>query len=184
MSKTRQTVIKTSVLACLCVIFFTPALPAWSDESSTNASRIPLGANKKLLFKTTATGVKIYRYRQGQKSQKPSWSLVTQEATVLDAKGKKIGRYFDGATWKFDDGAIVVGKMPPQSDEKGIERPYWLIFDVTEAIGPRVKDVRYVKSIETTSGLVPAEGYKDDKIGDEQRVPYRAEYWFYTDWSK
>jgi hypothetical protein len=184
MSKARQLIIKTSLLACLCVIFFTPALPAWSDESSTIPSRISLRANKKLLFKTMAIGVKIYRYCQGEKSQRPSWTLVTQEATVLDAKGKKIGRHFDGATWKFDDGAIVVGKMPPKSDEKGIGKPYWLIFDVTEAIGARVKDVRYVKSIETTSGLPPVEGYKDDKIGDEQRVPYRAEYWFYTDWSK
>ncbi|MBS2009633.1 MAG: DUF3455 domain-containing protein [Cyanobacteria bacterium SZAS TMP-1] len=128
--------------------------------------------------------MKIYRYCQGEQSQKPGWTLVAQEATLTDDKRRKIGRYFDEAIWKFDDGAIVVGKMPPRIDDKGIGKTYWLIFDVTKASGDSVKDVRYVKSVETTSGLAPTEGYKENKIGDEQRVPYRAEYSFYTDWPK
>jgi len=126
--------------------------------------------------------VKIYRYCVEGKSQQLHWTLVAQEATLTDGQGRKIGRYFDGATWKFDDGSIVVGKIPPKIGDKGIGKIYWLVFDVAEARGEKVKDVRYVKSVETTSGLAPTEGYKDDKVGDEKRVLFRAEYSFYADW--
>ncbi len=182
MTRNWRIVLEPIALACLCVV--SPAVLAskWSDTSSIAASQTSARRFKKPVFSAKAAGVKIYRFCQSERTEGGNWQLVSKEAMLSDDTGKTTGRYLNGATWKFDDGAIVIAKIPPISDTKSMGKIYWLIFEVEQASGERVKDVRYVQTIETVSGLAPTAGYNNDKIGAEKRIAYRAEHRFYSCW--
>ena len=182
MSRNGRIVLKPMALACLCV--GSPPLLAskWPDTSSTAAAQTSVRRFKKPVFTAKAAGVKIYRFCKSERLEVGNWELVSQEATLSDDTGKTIGSYLNGATWKFDDGTFVIAKIPPINDTKGMGKNYWSIFEVEQASGEKVKDVRYVQSIETGSGLTPTAGFNNDKIGDEKRVAYHAEYRFYSSW--
>src|SRR5262249_22860642 len=87
------------------------------------ALTVPSG--HKLMFKTEARGVQIYKAVAG-KGGKLEWALEAPLADLFGGKGDKLGCHYEGPAWEAVDGSKVV-------QDQGVE--------VKTAPAPNPKDI-------------------------------------------
>lgn len=123
-------------------------------------------------FHVYAAGVQIYRWNG------TTWSLVGPDAVLYADPGHHagVGTHYAGPTWETTSGSKVVASVSDRCTADADAVP-WLLLEAvsTEGPGPFQK-VTYIQRVNTTGGLAPAPG---GTVGDEVRVPYTAEYFFY-----
>jgi hypothetical protein len=134
-------------------------------------------AGNKVAFHTYAAGVQIYRWNGA------SWSFVAPEALLFaDAGGNGlVGIHYGGPTWESVSGSKVVGDGPNAKrctpDPDAIP---WLLLEVVSSEGPGIfHRVTYIQRVNTVGGLAPTD--PGDFVGEEARVPYTTEYFFYRE---
>jgi len=142
-----------------------PDLGEWQEL------RVPAG--NKVSSHVFAEGVQIYRW-DGM-----SWVFVGPEAVLYADAGENgvVGTHYAGPTWESNSGSKVVGTVEKRAFPDADSIP-WLRLKMVSSEGPGIFDrVTYIQRVNTEGGIAPDE--PGDFPGDEARVPYTAEYYFY-----
>ncbi len=147
-----------------------------------NASKAPdLGvcqnlqapAGSEIVKHVYAQGVQIYRWSG------TSWTFVAPQATLsADAQGNsQIGIHYAGPTWESNSGSTVVGAVIDRCTPNPNAIP-WLSLGAVSTQGPGIFYwVTFIQRVNTQGGLAPSA--PGTVIGEEARVPYTTEYFFY-----
>ena len=128
-----------------------------------------------------AVGVQVYECRaKAGDAAAAAWVFVAPEATLQDAHGAPAGRHFAGPTWEARDGSRITGSVKEKVDAPDAGAIPWLLL-ATHSIGPRglFAKVTSVQRVATAGGTAPAGGCGAATIGQQARVPYRAQYVLY-----
>ena len=132
-----------------------------------------------LLTTVSARGVQIYECRAGGAGA--AWAFVAPEATLSDDAGRTVGRHGAGPFWEAEDGSRVQGSAVASADAPDADAIAWLLLR-TRSTGPagRFSDVTGIRRIHTAGGKAPRSGCSAESAGATARVPYSADYLFYT----
>jgi hypothetical protein len=144
--------------------------------------QVPAGG--KVSFHAYAIGVQIYTATPSLADPtKLVWTFTGPEAVLLDADGVVVGSHYAYAgptrpAWRSESGSLVVGArtVPPVTvDADSIP---WLVLDAVLTEGPGIfKRTTHIQRVNTVGGLAPV--VPPVQLGQEVRVPYTAEYYFY-----
>jgi FtsP/CotA-like multicopper oxidase with cupredoxin domain len=130
-------------------------------------------ATSKLALRVYAEGVQIYRWSG------TSWTFVAPDAALYANAGGngQVGTHYAGPTWESNSGSKVVGRVLDRCtpDPTAIA---WLLLEATSSEGPGIfKRVTLIQRVNTVGGLAPVQ--PGSAIGEEARVAYTTEYFFY-----
>ena len=170
---TRRGAIK---LAALALLLLAPVALAGEDNRAPDlgdCENLQVPEGNKVHFHAYAEGVQIYRWNG------TSWVFVAPEAVLYaDAEDDDpVGIHYAGPTWESASGSTVVGSVLERCTPDPDAIP-WLLLKAVSSEGPGIFDgVTYIQRVNTVGGKAPAE--PGDSPGEEVRVPYTAEYFFY-----
>ena len=130
------------------------------------------GAGESLARIVPAKGVQIYECRDAK------WAFVAPEAELFDRAGKKIGTHYAGPHWEAADGSKVVGAVKQRADAPGEGNIPWLLLGA-KSVGNdgAFSRVTSIQRVATAGGAAPAGACSS---GKRIRVPYTADYYFFT----
>ena len=140
----------------------------------------------KVSFHAYAVGVQIYVATASANSPTGfAWTFRAPEAVLFDADGNVVGMHyaFAGPTrpaWESESGSRVVGARSVPPVTVNTNAIPWLILSAVPAdtVGPGILErTTYIQRVNTTGGLAPTTA--PTTLGQEARVPYTAEYFFY-----
>ncbi|HEX8191245.1 MAG TPA: DUF3455 domain-containing protein [Pyrinomonadaceae bacterium] len=122
-----------------------------------------------------ALGVQVYRWNGA------AWVFVEPVANLYADRGfhGQVGTHYAGPTWESNSGGRVVARRVANTgctpDAKAIA---WLLLETVTTDGPGIfGGVTFIQRVNTTGGVAPAA--PGTFVGEEARVPYTAEYFFY-----
>ena len=100
----------------------------------------------------------------------------------MPAQGRCDLRHYAGPTWQGLDGGKVTGEVLAKAASPDASAIDWLLLSAkTASGGPSVIGrASFIQRLATVGGQPPAGGCNGDNLGDQIRVPYSAEYDFYT----
>jgi hypothetical protein len=132
--------------------------------------QVPAGS--KVSFHVFGKGVQIYRW------DGTTWTFVNPAADLFaDAAGNGfVGTHFGGPTWQTVSGSKVVGtvtgRCTPNPDAIA-----WLRLDAVPGGSGVFEQTAFIQRVNTVGGNAPST--PGAVVGDEARVPYTADYFFY-----
>ena len=171
------------------------------DSFSRPPSDVPpalqVPAGQKLTRMLHATGVQIYQCKASAKDpSRFAWVYQEPKAELSDRTGKDIGRHYAGPTWESDDGSKVIGDVVARADAPGAAVPgtaapgaaapgpnaiQWLLLRAKANTGKGVfAKVQSIQRLHTIGGLAPPDSCDASRADQRTRVPYSADYYFYT----
>ena len=136
-------------------------------------TEIAVSADARLHSMAYAIGVQIYRWNG------TSWAFVAPEANLYadpNYRGK-IGTHYGGPTWESNSGSKVVARRVDgcTPDPTAIA---WLLLEAVESNGPGIYNgVTQIQRVNTVGGVAPQ--LPGQFVGQEARIPYTTEYYFY-----
>ena len=171
----------SSGAALLAACGDTPASPdsSRSPSAPSLARAADLGTctnlhvDGKLAFHAYAKGVQIYRWNG------TSWAFIAPDAALYADAGFRgqIGTHYAGPTWESKSGSRVVASVVDRCTPNP-NAIAWLELGAVSASGPGIfEDVAAIQRVNTVGGTAPATA--GTVVGEEARVPYTAEYFFY-----
>jgi len=128
-------------------------------------------AGEKVFDVGHAVGVQIYSCNGS------SWALVAPRADLYADNGQLVITHYAGPTWESRDGSRVVGRRVNgiQPDTSAIP---WLLLAAKSNTGPGAfSRVQVIQRVNTVGGIAPTA--PGSVVGEEARVPYTADYYFY-----
>jgi hypothetical protein len=153
-----------------------------SNPSAGLAQKLKVGPEESLVMIVPAKGVQIYECR-AMKGQDGGyeWAFVAPEADLFDTRGMKIGRHYAGPSWEAPDGSKIVGSVRARADAPEEGAIAWLLLDA-KSVGPdgAFSHVSSVRRVKTVGGIAPGTGCSAAAAGTLARVPYTADYYFFT----
>jgi len=156
-----------------------------SLEPSPMASvpdKLRTGANESLAIVVPAKGVQIYECRMKKdRSGAYEWAFVGPEAALYDRRGNPIGRHYAGPHWESTDGSKVLAKVKAHADAPAHGAIPWLLLEA-RSVGPTgaFSKVTSIQRANTVGGVAPENGCSHIAAGTTARVPYTADYYFFT----
>jgi hypothetical protein len=128
------------------------------------------------------TGVQIYECRPGTKDPtRFAWIYQAPAADLADRSGKEIGRHYAGPTWEAYDGSTVVADVAVRYDSPDPASIQWLLLRAKTNTGKGIfGKTRFIQRLHTIGGLAPTGSCDAAHVGQRTRVPYSADYYFYT----
>ncbi len=135
----------------------------------------------KVCFHAYAVGVQIYTWKNISSTDVPqfAWVFKAPEAVLFDSDGNVVGLHYVGPTWETESGSKVLGAVDKRSPSP-VGSIAWLLLHAVATQGPGILDqVTYVQRVNTAGGTAPSTGLDPSHEGEEVRVPYTAEYYFY-----
>jgi hypothetical protein len=128
-----------------------------------------------------ARGVQIYECIARKEGTGFEWDFVAPEAELFDANTRSIGHHGSGPSWQARDGSRVVGTVQARADSPVPGAIPWLLL-TTKSVGPAgtFSNVTSVQRVNTAGGVAPVAECSDGLKGATVRVPYTADYVFYT----
>ena len=176
-----------SVAALLLGCAFSMVAEAGTDNRAPAVPQsLKVSEGNKVSFHAYALGFQIYVSTVSTNSPTGfAWTFHAPEAVLYDADGNIVGIHyaFDGPTrpaWETASGSRVVGIRTVAPVTVTSNSIPWLILsaDPDNTIGPGVlARTTFIQRVNTTGGLAPAS--PPTQLGQEARVPYTAEYFFY-----
>jgi hypothetical protein len=172
--------LRTILRASLALLLFAGVAPTGvgqgrgrptPDLSDYPKLQVPEG--NKVAFHAYALGVQIYRWTG------TSWAFVAPQAVLFaaDSDAGPVGIHYAGPTWESASGSLVVGTVLERATPDPAAIP-WLKLEAVFSDGPGIfARVTYIQRVNTVGGLAPAA--PGAVMGEEARVPYLAEYYFY-----
>jgi hypothetical protein len=173
-----------STAPALALAFLTIAWPIQAGPGHHASHRLPdlpspvcdilhAPAGTRLSSHVYALGVQIYQWNGS------SWGFVGPDAALFADPGfhGQVGIHYGGPTWEANDGSQVVAAR--QSDCTPFPGAIpWLLLGATSTSGHGVfARVTHIQRVNTIGGTAPAQA--GAFVGEEVRVPYTAEYFFY-----
>lgn len=145
-----------------------PDLPA-------SCGSIQVAPGNKVSLQVYAIGVQVYTWNGA------TWSFKEPVANLYSSRNfkGKVGNHYAGPTWESNSGGKVVAARVPNTgctpDATAIP---WLLLETVSREGHGIfSKVTYIQRVNTTGGLAPTNA--GSFIGEEARVPYTADYYFY-----
>lgn len=138
---------------------------------------IQVEAGHRVHFHAYAVGYQVYVATETAPGVL-KWILKAPEAVMFDNDGNVIGIHYGGPTWETESGSLVKAARVNgvTVDPTAVQ---WLLLKATVSSGPGVLDgTTFVQRVNTVGGLAPASA-AGAQIGDELRIPYTTEYYFY-----
>src|SRR6476620_7541667 len=144
-----------------------------ADLPSPQCDSLNVPAGNRVSAHVYALGVQIYRWNG------TAWAFVVPDATLYADQGfnGQVGTHYVGPTWEAEDGSkVVAAKFADCLPNRGAIP--WLRLDaVTSSPQGRFAGITHVQRGNTIGGT--AQATAGTFVGDEARVPYTAEYYFY-----
>jgi len=138
------------------------------------------GANEKLAMVVPAKGVQIYECRAAKEGGY-QWAFVAPEAELLDGRGSRIGRHYGGPHWEASDGSRIVGAVRARADAPAAGAIPWLLLaSIRPGPDGAFSTVTSVQRVNTVGGMAPASGCSEKAVGTAARIPYTADYYFFS----
>lgn len=136
-------------------------------------------ANERLLLQVHAKGDQVYICK-GDSGQF-AWTLKAPDAQLFDKDGKLFGKHFAGPSWEATDGSRVIGKAIANVPSPDADSIAWLLVNIVGHEGSGVlSPATTIQRINTKGGKAPASGCDASHAGQEVRVGYSADYFFYS----
>jgi Protein of unknown function (DUF3455) len=136
-------------------------------------------AGQQLVSQAHAKGDQVYTCTEDVTQY--TWMLKAPDAQLFDKDGKPFGKHFAGPSWEANDGSRVSGQMVafvPSPDTNSIP---WLLVKVVSHEGTGVLSrANFIQRLNTKGGKAPSSGCDEAHAGQELRVPYSADYFFYA----
>lgn len=125
-----------------------------------------------LVFHVYARGAQVYRWSG------TSWVLYGPDAVLsADADGRStVGTHYVGPTWETLSGSKAVGTVVDRCTADPNAVP-WLSLSARSSGAGVLDGVTFVQRVNTGGGKAPVTG--GAVVGEESRVAYSAEYFFY-----
>jgi len=167
------TITAIAMLASTTILFAAENVGDKNVDLPAGCERIQVEDGNKLAFKAYAIGVQVYRWSG------TSWTFVGPIANLYadeDLNGL-IGTHYAGPTWEGNGGSKVVGSRVDgcSPDPTAIQ---WLLLKAVTTDGPGIFNrVSFIQRLNTVGGIAPSA--PGTNVGDEARVPYTTEYYFY-----
>jgi hypothetical protein len=175
-STTKVTALLLALFAAVCAI----------AQAAVSAVQVPdalkPGANETLAMIASAKGVQIYECRAGKDGTGGyEWAFVAPEADLFDAGGHRIGRHFAGPSWESTDGSRILGAVKEHADAPAADAIPWLLL-TTKSVGSEgaLSKVTSVQRVRTVGGMASKAGCSQAAAGTSERIPYTADYYFFT----
>jgi len=159
-------------LLCACAAPTPPAVP--------DALRV--GGSESLMLVAAAKGVQVYECRAANESAAPDeWVFIAPEAELFDGRGNPIGKHGAGPYWQALDGSRTLGTAKARVDAPVGDAIPWLLL-TARPDGPSgvFSKVTSVQRVNTIGGKAPSSVCSRSQYGTTARVPYSADYYFYT----
>ncbi len=161
----------TLVLFFVLTLFATPVMTASASRAPNVPANLVVPDSNRVEFHAYATGVQIYVWNG------TVWVFKAPEATLYDADGNVVGTHYAGPTWESNSGSKVVGQRIASVMVDSTAIP-WLLLKAKSTAAPGIfTRTTYIQRVNTAGGLAPSA--MDTTAGQEARVPYTAEYYFY-----
>ena len=110
-----------------------------------------------------------------------SWVLKQPDAVLYDSSFAMVGTHGLGPNWTSTDGSVVNGMKVAGVNSTATGAIQWLLLQASSNTGTGVfSDVSYVQRLNTAGGVAPATGCDATTSGMETRIPYSADYYFFT----
>jgi len=163
---------RITIAALTLFLLAAPALAGTRAPDVGPYTKLNVDPGHKVAFHTFAEGVQIYRWNGS------AWAFIAPEAILYadEAGHGVVGIHYAGPTWESNSGSKVVGSVLERQivDQSSIP---WLKL-AADGAGPGIfKNITFIQRVNTTGGLAPTE--PGDFIGQEARIAYTAEYYFY-----
>ena len=151
--------------------------------SSVSAQQIPPQLqppdNERLFLTVHAKGNQIYTCKAD--GNQYSWVFKAPEADLFYENGNAFGKHFAGPSWMATDSSRVNGKAVASVDSPDSNSIPWLLVHVTSHEGNGVlSHATSIQRLNTKGGKAPATGCDASHVNQESRVPYTADYSFFT----
>jgi Protein of unknown function (DUF3455) len=144
-------------------------------------------AGERRAFEHHARGVQIYRCAAAANAAagaKPAWAFVAPQAELFSAASSTtvLGLHGAGPFWQANDGSRVQGQVKARADAPQAGAIPWLLLTTTPTgAAGAMAAVSSIQRVSTVAGVAPAEGCSTSSdIGKEARVPYTAQYVYFT----
>jgi hypothetical protein len=137
-------------------------------------------AGEQLFLTLHAKGDQVYTCKEG--ATRVAWMLKQPDAQLFDKDGKPFGKHFAGPTWEANDGSRVIGQAAADAPSPDPNSIPWLLVHVVRHEGNDgvLSRASAIQRINTQGGKAPESGCDSTTAGREIRVPYTADYLFYT----
>jgi hypothetical protein len=174
-------------LSRLAIIPFVCLASGWAAAQAPTPStslpqKLKLAADESLAMIVPAKGVQIYecRAKDGQAGGY-EWAFVAPEADLFDTHGMKIGTHYAGPHWEASDGSKIVASVKGRADAPVDGAIPWLLL-AAKSVGPEgaFSNVSSVRRVNTVGGVAPGGNCVAGAAGTRARVPYTADYYFFT----
>ena len=153
-----------------------------SSPPASPAQKLKVDPDESLAMVVPANGVQIYECRASQgQGGNYEWTFVGPEADLFDTRGMKIGRHYAGPHWEAIDGSKIVGLVKASTAAPDAGAIPWVLLGA-KSVGPAgtFSNVSSVRRVHTTGGIAPGDGCSAAAAGTRARVPYTADYYFFT----
>jgi hypothetical protein len=140
---------------------------------SPDCDKLQVEPGHKVAFHVYASGVQKYRWNG------TSWAFIGPEAALFSDPNfrGKVGTHYGGPTWESNSGSYVIGvrREGCSVDPNAID---WLLLEADMTEGPGIfKSVTFIQRVNTAGGKAPST--PGSFVGEERRIPYTTEYYFY-----
>ena len=167
-------------------LLFASVLAVLTAGCSTPLAQAPgelqPGPSEALAMIVPAKGVQIYECRAViGRIGAYEWSFVAPEAELFDVAGKAIGRHYGGPHWEARDGSKTLGALKARADAPVAEAIPWLLLSGKSVGGDgQFSKVTSIQRVNTAGGTAPRRGCSQDMAGALIRIPYTADYYFFS----
>jgi Protein of unknown function (DUF3455) len=152
---------------------------AFSAGTQSVPAELQPPATEQMVLQVHAKGDQIYVCKA--EGTQATWTLKAPEAQLFDKDGKVFGKHFAGPSWEANDGSQITGKAAANVASPEPNSIPWLLVKVVSHSGEGILSrVTSIQRLNTKGGKAPASGCDAEHAGQEVRVPYSADYVFFT----
>ena len=140
------------------------------------------GHDERLTMIVPAKGVQIYECRAKKAAGGGyEWAFVGPEADLYDRRGAGIGRHYGGPHWEAADGSKVIATLKARADAPVAGAIPWLLLGAKSVGGDGAfSKVTSIQRLNTVGGAAPKDGCSEATAGTPARIPYTADYYFFS----
>jgi hypothetical protein len=162
----------------MLALILSSALVGASGAGQEVPAQLKAPEGQALAAEAHAKGSQVYTCKNDGKGF--NWTLKGPDAELFDKAGKNVGRHFAGPTWEWSDKSQVTGKMMTSTPSPDADSIAWLLLMATGHSGEGIlANVTNIQRLNTKGGKAPAIGCDAAHEGQEARVAYTADYFFY-----
>jgi uncharacterized protein DUF3455 len=183
-----------AALGSALVVLTAPVLAHGGPPEPVVPADLKVPDGNKLFLHLFAVGVQIYTATPSTADPTQLvWTFKAPEADLFRNDGREdddededrdgdeddrpFGKHYAGPTWEARDGSKVVGARVAGVTVDPTAIPWLLLKAVSTSDDGVFSRTTYIQRLHTTGGLAPSTA--PTEAGQEARVPYTAEYFFY-----